>query len=281
MKRTLMIAALTALACTIPATPAAAQSVVSIGKATGCPGGYRRGSATNNNRSQTNPELCYYSKSSNPPTIAMKSRTSGPCPDGLTSESSTSLWCTSRVSGGVPAETVSGKIAKSDPLDRCPATFYSEPDLKTCISIASSPPPTRAKGAGACRAGELEEWGKWCTTNNGKMVEGDVTQGHYRDVNTIYQFSGSKTPNGGADIYNTPTIRALFRGGAGGGAGASAQPASSNSQSASNDAPDANTNCGNGSSSGATLGGALGGDAGAALGSMLGGFGKKKKKAGC
>ena len=281
MTRFMMTAAALGLFASAAALPqsVAAQTTIPKGSANGCPGGYERGSQADNDRK--NPDLCY-AKTKNPPTVTQKSRTSAPCPAGLFSESSTSLWCTSRdPSAGVPKETVSGKIAKSNPLDRCPATFYSEPDLKTCISIASSPPPTRAKGAGACRAGEIEEWGKWCTTNNGKMVEGDVTQGHYRDVNTIYQFSGSKTPNGGADIYNTPTIQALFRGGAGGGASA-APASSSNQQSASNTAPTANTNCQtDGSNSGAVLGGAIGGDAGAALGSMLGGFGKKKKKAGC
>ncbi len=50
---------------------------------------------------------------------------------------------------------------------------------------------------------------------------------------------------------------------------------------AANDAPDQSTNCENSSSPGTVLGGAVAGDIGAALSAMLGGFGKKKKKAGC
>ena len=259
-----------ALAFTLPATPAFAQGSVGptpeIGRS--CPSGYSDGGG----RASTSADMCYPSSSA-PAVYANPSRAK--CAAGYFTDKS---WCTNKPTSVSVVETVSGKIAKSDPLDRCPATFYSEPDLKTCISIASSPPPTRAKGAGACRAGELEEWGKWCTTNNGKMAEGDVTQGHYRDVNTIYQFSGSKTPNGGADVYNTPTIRALFRGGAGAGGSASATPASSNQQSASNDAPAAN--CTTTSATGSAIGGMLGGQAGAALGGMLGGKSKKKKN-GC
>lgn len=113
------------------------------------------------------------------------------------------------------------------------------------------------------------------------MVEGDVTQGHYRDVNTIYQFSGSKTPNGGADIYNTPTITALFRGG---GKGANASSASSSNTASDQNQSSAsapNANCQTGSANGAALGGAIAGEAGAVLGAALGGFGKKKKKPAC
>ena len=247
--------------------PAMAQGTVGpVSKDGGCPSGWNDGPYVRGTPSKT----CYpNSKSSNP----IYARNGGECASGYGADRN---YCVKGGSSGMATPVATARISKSVPGDRCPVTFYSEPDLKSCFSISTKPPAARAKGSGPCRAGELEEWGKWCTANTAIVTEYDASQASYRDVNTIFANTG-KAPIQGDEVYKTPAIVALF-----GGAPA-ARSSSSTSASSSSSAPTAaSTNCQQqGSASGAALGGAIAGEAGAALGAMMGGFGKPKKPAGC
>ena len=265
-----MLFAAAAMAATSVALPAPAMAQGTVGpvsKDGACPSGWNDGPYARGTPSKT----CYpNSKSSNP----IYARNGGECASGYGADGN---YCVKGGSSGVATAVATARISKSVPGDRCPVTFYSEPDLKSCFSISTNPPAARAKGAAPCRAGELEEWGKWCTANTGIVTEYDASQASYRDVNTIFANTG-KVPIQGGEVYKTPAIIALF-----GGAPAAGSSATTSTAASSNASATASANCPQqGSANGAALGGAVAGEAGAALGAVLGGFGKKKKKpAGC
>ena len=179
------------------------------------------------------------------------------------------------VKPNLDGEGASGRIAKSVPGNRCPVAYVSDLNLKSCYAEMTNPPVVRARGAAPCRAGELEEWGLYCTSNTAGVTLSIAKTASTRDLINIAQYTG-KAANQGEEINNTPTMIKLF-----GGGGASSSNSSSNESSASTPAPQQQANCGAGSASGAALGAALGGQAGAAIGAMMGGFGKPKKPAGC
>ena len=274
-----MTAAIAALAFTLPATPAAAQGSLSPfpSSGAGCPTGWTPGGNTTN-RDRPDPKMCYARSSSAPLAYANPSRKA--CAEGYTNSSGYCYVKKAEYNGPSAADQLvsNASLVKASKGDRCPLGYFSKADMATCTTWLSPATSSRRK-AGACRAGELDEWGLYCTSNTGNITREQAEQEATRDFNAIYTATGANYPNQGSDTENYPSMIAAY--GPKGGRRAAASSSSSNSQSASNDAPAANTNCPTPSSTGATLGGALGGDAGAALGSMLGGLGKKKKKAGC
>ncbi len=271
----LMATAMTAATISL-ATPAMAKpSPVDRQGAQGCPSGWEQGSPRSKS-GETMATHCY-ARSSDAPTVSVVATPQAACPSGMSKDQTNGFtrWCSSQdPQSRLVAETQSGQIAKTNILDRCPVSFYSDPDLKNCISIATTPPATRAKGSAPCKAGELEEWGIWCTSNTSVVTKYDASQASYRDVNTIYGNSGGKQPNQGTEVYNTPSIKTLF-----GGDDKKAADTSTGSTAAKTESAIAQCDTsGSGSASGAAVGGAVAGQAGAVLGSALGGLGKKKKK---
>ena len=258
-------AAMVATSFALP-VPAVAQGTVGpVPKNGMCPSGWNDGPYVRGTPSKT----CYPNSSSSKAIYVR----SGACASGYGADGN---YCVKGASSGMAAPTATARVAKSVPGDRCPVTFYSEPDMKSCFSISTKPPATRLKGNAPCRAGELEEWGKWCTANTAIVTEYDAHQASYRDVVTIFNATG-KVPIQGDEVHKTPSILALF-----GGASAASSSSSDSATSSGSTQVQAQPNCSQqGSAEGAALGGAVAGETGAAIGAMLGGFGKKKKPAGC
>lgn len=280
MIRLIMTAAIPAIAFALSATPAAAQGSLSPfpSSGAGCPTGWTPGGNTTN-RDRPDPKMCYPRSSSAPLAYANPSRKA--CAEGYTNSSGYCYVKKAEYTGPSAADQLVsyGTITKANRLDRCPLGHFSKADMTVCTTWLSPAPKSRKK-VGACRAGEIDEWGIYCTAGANAITRKQAVDEGTRDFNAIYSANGAALPRQspyGDDYEKSPQMIAAY-GATSGGAAASS---SSNSQSASNDAPAASTNCETGSSSGAVLGGAIGGDAGAALGSMLGGLGKKKKKPAC
>ncbi len=199
------------------------------------------------------------------------------CPSGYTSQS---VYCIERTDNdGVSAAdrlVSNATLVKANRLDRCPLGYFSKADMATCTTQLSPAPQSRRK-AGACRAGEIDEWGLYCTANANAITRQQAEKEADRDFNAIYTANGgtgpTQTPGGDDTTNSAPMVAAYGRKGGGGGAASSSSSNSGNTASA----PAANANCTTDTSSaGAALGGALGGQMGAALGGMMGGMAKKK-----
>lgn len=285
-------------------SPAAAQTgpaQIEVASNGSCPTGYSRGSSVGLRKTNTNSDFCY-GNTSTPPLAAKKRSVSDPCPSGMRSESSTSYWCTTAPAARTwSAETnlaKGGKLTKPSLEARCPTGWASNSDLRTCYTTLENPPATRLSNGKPCAAGEMEEWGTWCTGSI-KAVTYAHADGHgAADFNRVYlhrQLNGGDWQSmkcclspaaaayyksigaGPAPVGNATAPKddstsaeedeargmAIARGMTGGNPGQAAQP-----------------QCDTGSAAGAAVGAAIGGSTGARIGSMLGGF-SKKKKTGC
>lgn len=171
-----------------------------------------------------------------------------------------------------------GTITKANRLDRCPLGYFSKADMTICTTRLSPAPKSRKK-TGACNSNEIDEWGLYCTADAGMITRAQAQQEADRDFNAIYSANGAQYPAQGSDTENYPSMVAAY-GPKGGTSPAQAEARSAGDQAG---ATQQTAQCptGNGSATGAAIGGALGGQGGAAIGAMLGGFGKKKKAAGC
>lgn len=311
MRKSLMSAAaavLLALGGLAAASPAAAQTgpaTIPAASNGGCPDEYTRGTSISPKKGQTNPDLCYADGKS-PPMVAMKRTTSEPCPSGLRPDSSSSYFCTSKPEAR--SWSAENNLAKDTKLPkpskgvRCPTGWASTTQLDSCYTTLDNPPATRLSKGKPCAAGEIEEWGTWCTGDLSGVTRANAEGHASADFNKVYMhlqstggdWQGMKccvSPAASAwyaerGQYRTMRINGEDvpvddNGNPVKGAGKAVASGSGGNESTTGDETPA-SQCTSGSSTGAAIGSAIGGDAGAALGSMLGGLGKKKKKkAGC
>lgn len=86
-------------------------------------------------------------------------------------------------------------MAKANQADRCPAGFYTY--TNKCTTELANPPKARVKGSGTCKAGEIAEWGIWCTSDFDHLSVQDIRSAHYRDWNYIYTMTRGGNPRQG------------------------------------------------------------------------------------
>ncbi|MFC3310839.1 hypothetical protein [Blastomonas aquatica] len=215
-------------------------------------------------------------------------------------------WCLPGEKKTVTA--TAGSVQKANPLDRCPAGYFTlTANGNMCTSLAANPPTIRLKGDAACGEGEIDDWGLYCISNYGNLTRKDAAKG-FPDYNAIYQTSYTTTgkqqrprqealPEG---LEYTPAYFVIFgrvdRDGAPipGGSVSGSATASSSDHGAAGQAPASTVDCSAagasqaGASAGARLGGLMGGRsgkasrAGAALGGALGGVAQREvQPAGC
>lgn len=285
----LLAAGLVGLASTPAAAQTASKSPQAIpswytSSADPCPGGWRR-----------NGRMCE-NTGSGEAIFPLASRRDS-CPSGFASFSGRP-FC---IAGGDTQLTRSsrGTITKVRRNDRCPIGYFTNNEAPmTCITQYETAPSVRLKGAGACRAGEVEDWGLYCVSNYGRLTRDDAGAAGTRDWNDIYVTSDLQGPNQENVMDNssyTPAYITIFGRVKRDGSPIGGPAASATAPSATADAPttaQTPTNCPAPSSSsasqaGAALGGLLGGrrgngQAGAALGGLLGAAaGQAAKPAGC
>lgn len=136
----------------------------------------------------TSPMKCYPQYGNSPNT---QRRRSGGCPTGYGVDGE---WCTE---GHIEHQQLNNPnvMAKAHQADRCPAGFYTYMDK--CTTELSNPPKARVKGSGACKAGEIAEWGIWCTSDFDHLSVQDIRSAHYRDWNYIYTMTRGGNPRQG------------------------------------------------------------------------------------
>lgn len=294
-----------ALSCLMMAAPAQAQGTtgpVRVSKAGNCPSEYHKGRPGHTSgvgsyqTGHNDPNFCY-PETKSPPAVYLRTSTSTPCAEGYFVDFR-SEWCSTKKSYTWSAENnlaKGGKLTKPSLEARCPTGWASNSDLRTCYTTLENPPATRLSNGKPCAAGEMEEWGTWCTGSI-KAVTYAHADGHgAADFNRVYlhrQLNGGDwqsmkcclspaaaayyksigagpAPVGNAAAPKDDSTSAeedeargmdIARGMIGGNSGQAAQP-----------------QCDTGSAAGAAVGAAIGGSTGAKIGSMLGGFGRKKK----
>lgn len=131
---------------------------------------------------------CYPSYANSP---SIMRRTGSNCPSGYGVDGE---WCSQ---GHIehPLLNNPNVMAKAHQADRCPAGFYTY--LDKCTTELARPPKARVKGGGACRAGEIAEWGIWCTSDFDHLSVQDIRSAHYRDWNYIYSMTRGGNPRQG------------------------------------------------------------------------------------
>lgn len=278
------------------------EPVARTSGAWGCPSGW---SSTKNNK--TDLSMCFPQSSLAPDIYPKKDKDS--CAEGYIEEKN--VWCTTKgakdanaaakkkadaerkkaesksASSGssssssdtpAPRQAPNSSVAKASRLDRCPLGHFSISDMTGCTAMFSPAPKVRTN-TGGCSAGEIDEWGLYCTADATVITRTQAEAAAVRDFNQIYAANELTVPTQGDDSSNYPSMVAAYgpKGGAQANSGGSATPAAP--------ASTQDKNCNNGSNDGAAVGGLIGGavagSEGAAIGSTLGGLGKKKKKKGC
>ena len=190
-----------------------AQAQATIPKVNGnCPGGYDKGGAV---AGRPNASLCYERSRGSGAEYQARQERARNAPDA-------------------PPPPESATIRKPSRSDRCPAGYFSvQSDISRCETIVADKPVARLKGATSCRAGELSEWGIWCTSNTAKLTRGEVLNALITDVNNIMSEIASP-PN--TDTTTSPTFMTLFpAGGASQAATPAAAPARASSAPAARD----------------------------------------------
>ncbi|MFO6429896.1 hypothetical protein ACLBKT_07355 [Erythrobacter sp. W302b] len=263
------------------ASPAMAQGTTGVVPAhfsSNCPDGYRSGTTTGPRASKNpDPKMCY-PETDNPPAVVTRQSISDPCPSGMRPESNTSFWCTTKadLGGWAPEDDAKGANLRKPRNDvRCPVGWQSTRSHNDCFTALPNPPRARLSNGRPCGAGELAEWGVWCTSNYQHLTYDEVEGAGVNDANVYYIITNGSLENG---TYFSPEATPFFNSRKSSGT-ASAISAPSGDQPAAQQAAQCTTD--SGSATGAVVGAAVGGEAGAALGGMLGGLGKKKKKKGC
>lgn len=158
---------------------------VAMDGASRCPSRWREAS-----RSASDERAGYcYPQYANSPSIMR--RTGSSCPSGYGVDGQ---WCSQ---GHVehPLLANPNVMPKTHQADRCPAGFYTYMDK--CTTDLARPPKARVKGGGACRAGEIAEWGIWCTSDFDHLSVQDIRSAHYRDWNNIYTMTRGGNPRQG------------------------------------------------------------------------------------
>ena len=188
----------------------------------------------------------------------------------MATRNSSSSGSGGRSNAGSAPQPVGVTLAKSNPLQLCPTGYRTSGDNKSCQTIHAGAPAARAKGAGACNAGEIEEFGAWCTSTETTLTVSQMENVTIGDFNRIFTQNGRKEPIPARAAYITPLME--LKKAEGGAASAAPGAGAANGQSAS--APQAAATPAQADACAAKpkkkgLGRALGGAMGAALGAAV------------
>lgn len=190
-------------------------------------------------------------------------------------------YCSTNKPNYVSAETTRAQptsLTKPAPNARCPVGWASTRDLQTCYTTIENGSVARLSNGKPCGAGEIAEWGLWCTANYQGIAKERALNAGAKDFNEVYAWTlrnrGDTKTVGDA---LSPAAAAWFDSQSGSTAAAAKSTASVDASSSEAAKPECTTD----SATGAAIGGAVGGKAGARVGSALGGMAKKKKKSGC
>ncbi len=123
-----------------------------------------------------------------------------------TSSSASSSSSSGRSNAGSAPQPVGITLAKANPLQLCPSGYRTSGDNKSCQTIFEGAPAARAKGAGSCNAGEIEEFGAWCTSTETALTAEQMKNATRQDFNRIYTQNGSKNPVPERAGYVTPLM---------------------------------------------------------------------------
>lgn len=235
--------------------PAAAQSgptnsrVMPMEGATVCPTGWMEGNGTSGRPALKH---CYPQSNGQSP---MAYRYRGSCMEGYGVNGTE--WCV-RGFVTVPEYAAANKINKRDIRDRCPAGYHSY--KMVCSSEYAEAPAARWKGASACNASELVEWGVWCVSNYQRLSAIQVSSAAKRDWNNIYTATQGKAPTQSPDDDYSELYKQLF--------GAPGASQSINERVATGSAATAPSSAATGTpcATGRAVGGLLGGKLGKAIG---------------
>ncbi len=269
------LALVAAIAAVTPVAPASAQSGLSpvASEGASCPAGWSYAPAVN---SRINTETCYPTGSNAREVYRRKGGEA--CRAGYNTGT---LWCEKAAAVYVQKGTTD-PLTKQSKADRCPTGWFTTGDGLTCVTALTQPTSSRAKTGKACAAGEVDEWGKWCTSNYGAINAGQIRSAALRDYNTMYaQNRGVVVATfAGNDLDEkllTPVHRKLF-----GDAPVRDEPEAAVSTAASRSADLPQKSCDTEVAQGAAIGGAVAGRKGQAMGALAGAaLGAAKKKKGC
>ena len=193
--KTAIAAGLLAAGCSLPQAASAQTGFVRPDRTDGvamdgarsCPSRWRE---TSRSASDERAGHCYPQYANSP---SIQRRNGSSCPSGYGVDGE---WCSQ---GHVehPLLANPNVMAKANQADRCPAGFYTYMDK--CTTDLARPPKVRVKAGGACRAGEIVEWGIWCTSDFDHLSVQDIRSAHYRDWNNIYTMTRGGNPRQGPD----------------------------------------------------------------------------------
>ncbi|NJM51444.1 MAG: hypothetical protein HC843_11710 [Sphingomonadales bacterium] len=197
---------------------------------------------------------CQPMRTSSPPAIYVRTSKNVGCAAGYYVDHYNALVCTTRAPDPSREQTMGkgGKFAKPNPLVRCPTGWISTDSYTECYTQLENAPIVRAKGAEACAAGELDDWGLWCTSNYAHLTTAWAERYGIEDFNRIYAYAlgnrldANAIPGGSM----SPAASAYFKGTTS-ATGASAATSTSSSQPAENKAAE----CTSASELGAAVGG--------------------------
>lgn len=82
-----------------------------------------------------------------------------------------------------------GTFPKRDKGDRCPSGYFTNVEGTECGTQYNPAPKVRMKSKGACKEGETEEWGLYCTSNLQVLTPGKIENASNRDVDNVYMAS--------------------------------------------------------------------------------------------
>lgn len=201
--------------------------------------------------------------SANSPAIYLK--TGSACAKGYGNQGD---WCVAgyRPSTNPGMKVAASAITKRDRLDRCPSGYFTGNDSLRCVTSLPNPPAVRMKGAGACKADEIDEWGLYCNAGARQLTSAQMRNSFLNDLNVIYGLN-KKWPNQQPKGEISPTHRlvhgevALKDDGTpvNGAVAASASTGTGSATSAATSAATAPADCKPGKRLGAAMGSLLGG----------------------
>lgn len=121
--------------------------------------------------------------SGNSPAIYLK--TGSACAKGYGQQGD---WCVAGYRPSTnPGMKVSGKaLTKLNKLDRCPSGYFTGNDSLGCVTNLPNPPAVRMKGAGTCKADEIDEWGLYCNAGARGLTSAQMRNTFLNDLNVIY-----------------------------------------------------------------------------------------------
>lgn len=218
--------------------PAAAQQaptntrVIPMEGAAYCPQGWDEGNGTS-----SRPALKHcYPRRSGESKMAYRKK-AAPCISGYGIMGS-DYWC---VQGYVtePQLARANAFQKRDVRDRCPAGFHSY--KMVCSSDYAKTATYRWKGAAECKAGEIAEWGIWCTSNFEHLTAIQISSAANRDWNNIYTATNGQEPKQSPDSPYSEVYIHMFgqpkKGGASGATGSTPGAASAGQAAGRTDKP--------------------------------------------